>query len=366
MITPKEVKELISSIIKADQFNLNICLEGQQGIGKTSVLKQLAEELGFHYSAIYGAQVAPEDLIGLPKNIEKDGKYITIFSEPVLLPKHEKTIFVLEEINRAPIEVQQAVLQLLTDKQVSGHKLPDKTLVCVSINPTEGGVYMTQELDSVFRNRMLNLKVVPNKDEFVEFIKDRWDSRIINFIDSMTIEESRVWFAKKPEPNDIGKALPSPRTWEMVNQILKVEGMPIDLVKETISSAIGDDAMKAFVSRQDINAKLSVSPEDMLKSYTKVKAKVEALNDSEMTSFINQLKHKINDKKSLTDKEFNNFGQFVKYLFNRPTMFALVNETDTSDTTFIEYRVVYSKLYEEYEGGIIKEKEGEVLLQASI
>lgn len=248
-----EIKNVVKAMINNNLTDINLCLEGHQGIGKTQVLKQVAEECGWNYVAIYCAQTSTEDLLGMPKQIDLgNNEYETTYAKPVLFPKKENTIFVLEEINRAPLEVQQAVLQLLTDKKIGNHILPKNTLICCCINPTNS-IYQTQELDSVFLNRMVKLNVETSTREFIEYAKTKnAHPDIIRFINSLNSEETFIYFTRVPDEQSIGEPLPSPRAWMLANSILQLERTISEPeLYSMMSGALGKTCALKFLGTKD-------------------------------------------------------------------------------------------------------------------
>lgn len=317
-----DVKKLLSSMIDSGVVDINLCLEGHQGIGKTQIIKQVAKEKGWHYCAIYCAQTSTEDLIGMPK-IVADGKggFVTEFAKPKLFPTEENTLFVLEEINRAPLEVQQSVLQLLTDKKLGNFVLPKNTIICACINPTEG-MYQTLELDSVFVNRLVKIQVSTSPKEFISYATaNKFDEDIINFIGSLNKKEASIYFAQVPDKDNIGKPIPSPRTWEIVNNILKMN-LPDASLLTMISGAIGQQAATKFLSTRR-QLKNLVKIDDLLNNFDSVKSKLDNLEDGEMYKLVNDLSEKlihINDIDEYTGvykDGVKSLGDFIVYLIDK-------------------------------------------------
>lgn len=312
-----EIKSVVKELCQ-NGCKVNLCLKGHQGIGKTQILQQVAKELGWDYKAIYCAQTSTEDLIGMPKIVE-DGKggWSTEFAKPTLFPDKENTIFVLEEINRAPLEVQQSVLQLLTDKKIGNFVLPKNTLICACINPTDS-FYMTQELDSVFVNRMITIDVETNIDEFCKYAEEKGvNTDIINFIGSLNSSQAAIHFTPKPSENTIGKPMASPRTWMIANDILKLD-LSDNVLAQMLSGAVGKETATFFLSTRNKLDKL-LNVDAIIKNFDKVKSKLEKQSDGTLLKTVNDFAEVLNNKdkaKEYTDDEINNMGRFIEYLYN--------------------------------------------------
>ena len=346
----------IKNVVKQTALNgckVNLCLKGHQGIGKTQILQQVAKELGWDYKAIYCAQTSTEDLIGMPKIVEKDdGSFVTEFAKPTLFPEKEGTIFVLEEINRAPLEVQQSVLQLLTDKKLGNFILPRNTLICACINPTDS-VYMTQELDSVFVNRMVTIDVETNTEEFCNYARERGDVNedIINFIGSLNSSQVAVHFTQKPNENTIGKAMPSPRTWMIANEILKLE-LSDNALAQMLNGAIGKDTASLFLTTRKKLDKL-VTIDAIIKDFDKAEVKLRKQNDGTMLKTVNDFIDVLNNGDNVVDYddgEIVNMGKFLEYLYdNHKALASMIYQklTNLSKDSLIQK---ISKLYKTSNG----------------
>ncbi|WP_413854606.1 AAA family ATPase [Candidatus Ruminimicrobium bovinum] len=250
-----DTKALIKKLLNApEKERFVLCLKGHQGIGKTQAIQQVAEENGWNYKALYGAQTQVEDLMGIPYLKENnaikennEGEKISKFAKPILFPDKPKTIFVLEEINRAPLDVQQAILQLLTENKFAGRELPQDTVIIVSINPSDvNSGYNVEKLDSVFINRICMIDVEPELKEWLDYANDKnFNKRIRAFLSN---PKNNWFFWEKPNYENIGQSLPSPRTWEIVSKILKIENEKITFLDNLLKGVIGQEATIEFLN----------------------------------------------------------------------------------------------------------------------
>ena len=74
---------------------------------------------------------------------------------------------------------------------------------------------------------------------------------IIKFLKSLSKEESKEHFDKKPTEKTIGKPIPSPRSWEIVDNILKMGIKDETILYTMIAGAIGKETATKFCTFRD-------------------------------------------------------------------------------------------------------------------
>ena len=74
---------------------------------------------------------------------------------------------------------------------------------------------------------------------------------IIKFLQSLSKEEAKEHFDKKPTEQTIGKPIPSPRSWEIVDNILKMGIKDETVLYNLIAGAIGKDTATKFCTFKD-------------------------------------------------------------------------------------------------------------------
>ena len=131
-----------------------VLLEGPTGIGKSEVVRRVADKLGVATVVLDLSLLEPPDLVGLP--IIADGR--TTYAPPRVLPQGGAGILMLEELNRAERYIQQPALQLLTARRLHEYELPPGWVCFAAINP-ETSDYQVTPLDRALRARFLTLQV---------------------------------------------------------------------------------------------------------------------------------------------------------------------------------------------------------------
>ena len=96
---------------------------GAPGIGKSSIVRHIAEAKNLPVVDLRASLLDPTDLRGIPMIQNKT----SVWCPPSFLPKtsDKPGILFLDEINAAPPLVQAALYQLILDRRVGEYVLPD-------------------------------------------------------------------------------------------------------------------------------------------------------------------------------------------------------------------------------------------------
>src|SRR5512141_2197051 len=98
---------------------------GPPGIGKSSIVKQFAEQVGLPCVSLLGSQLAPEDIIGVPQIVGGTSR----FCPPSLIAREEAYCLFLDELNACTHEVQKAFYSLIQDRRIGEYQLPPGSVV---------------------------------------------------------------------------------------------------------------------------------------------------------------------------------------------------------------------------------------------
>jgi len=166
--------EIVDDTLTALIAGGHVLLEGVPGLGKTLLVRTLAEALHLKFQRIqFTPDLMPADLIGTNVVLETpDGRKKFEFQQgPVFA-----NILLADEINRATPKTQSALLEAMQEHSVTiagnTHKLPEPFFVMATQNPLEmEGTYPLPEaqLDRFFCKLLVQF---PNSAE-IETILDR-------------------------------------------------------------------------------------------------------------------------------------------------------------------------------------------------
>lgn len=236
--SPRKVKEYVNDCIYA---GLVPYVHSSPGMGKSSIMAQIAKAEGLHLIDHRLSTSAPEDLSGLPRFNERGRAEFSPFEDlfPIVgdaVPEDKNGFMLfLDEFPAASKSVQAAAFKLVLDKMVGQKKLHELLVI------TAAGNLMTDRsivnpISTAMQSRVVHIEMEINYDEwlFDVALKEDYDPRIVAFLSQ---NNSRLMDFK---PDHHEKTFCCPRTWEFMNKLIKgkdVSDEKTALYAGTITSA---------------------------------------------------------------------------------------------------------------------------------
>lgn len=217
-------------------------LWGPPGIGKSSVVKSVALAADLPVIDLRASLLDPTDLRGIPTI--QNGE--AVWCPPSFLPRatDRPGILFLDEINAAPPLVQASLYQLVLDRQIGEYRLPiGWSIVAAGNRQTDRAVVF--RLSSALANRFIHLDFESDVDDWRTWaIAAGINPLVVGFI------------ATRPEllsgiPGD-AVAYPTPRSWEMISDVVRAHSDDIDSCWDVIPGIVGEAAaieFQGYVSR---------------------------------------------------------------------------------------------------------------------
>lgn len=140
------------------QLKYNVLFAGRPGVGKTSIIYEAAKRKGLKVKYFSAPTMDPwVDLVGVPKNVMVDVNGKQIETLDLIPPKdfvvNKYDMIFIDEFNRAPPKVTNALMELMQFKTINGRPL-DISMVWAAINPfTEEGDFHVEQLDPAVEDR---------------------------------------------------------------------------------------------------------------------------------------------------------------------------------------------------------------------
>jgi len=129
---------LIKLLVTAFRNRLKVLIKGAPGIGKTEIVGQACAIVGAGLVIMHPAVSDPVDFKGLPAAITQDQKTFAEFLPygqlRKLIEATSLTICFIDDIGQAPHAVQAALMQLIQQREIDGHKISDHVVFCGATN----------------------------------------------------------------------------------------------------------------------------------------------------------------------------------------------------------------------------------------
>lgn len=230
-----------------EQFprNRSVMLVAKHGVGKSSVVKAVADSNNWGFYDVRLSQCEVGDIKGLPY-LDKD-KMRTTFLKPAWWPRGEvkEGILFFDELNRASKDVLQAVFEICLDRRLDGEALPDGWRVVAAINGDED--YDVVDLDPALLDRWFIINFEPTDKEWMDWARKsgihdsilEFVSRFPEFLDPPTGGKMEA-----------GKVYPSRRSWDAFNQSCQAldlfEGRDEGLLTMVCKGWLGDGVSVSY------------------------------------------------------------------------------------------------------------------------
>jgi len=260
------------SILKAAMAaDIPVMMWGAPGIGKSSIIRVIAQESRIPCEVVVGSVREPSDFAGLPVVRDNTGDVPDV---PLAPPDWAKRLYdaghgilFLDEITTAPPAVQAAMLRVVLDRNVGSLQLPQKVRIIAAGNPSDEAAD-GWDLAPPLANRFLHLEIAADANTFIDGMTLGWESTVrtssltspeasdFSKAKSMVsgfISKRRELLHQLPKTESIsGKAWPSPRTWEMVSKIVPYMNDKYSLYL-AVSGLVGEGAAVEFLSWAENN-----------------------------------------------------------------------------------------------------------------
>lgn len=272
-LTAEGVRGFIEQVVTADANRTGdrtpICIWGVHGIGKTALVEDVAQKLGWKFAYAAPAQFEEMgDLHGLPV-IDGD---TTRFAPPDWVPTADGPgILLLDDFNRADDRILRGIMQLLQRGELVSWSLPANWHVVVTANP-EGSDYSVTPLDDAMLTRMLHVSM-----EFEHKVWARWAVEA-------GIDERGIAFVLT-YPEMVSGARTTPRSLtQFFEQIRSIDDLRAnwDHVHALALSALDPESATAFMSFVNDGLHELVDPEEILDGdWEETSAKIDELATDE-------------------------------------------------------------------------------------
>lgn len=219
-LTPPELTELLITL-PADRTPF---IWGPPGIGKSAIVGEAAALLDLPCVTLLGTQIAPEDLIGVPRvralahgsdpASANEDRFVTEFCPPRAVLRSEPFLLFIDELNSAVPDVQKAFYSLILDRRLGDYHLPVGSRVVGAGNRVEDRA-LVRPMATALANRMIHVALTADPEAFLA-----WGAQ--NGVHPLVLAFIRARPDRLFElpPSDATPAYPTPRAWHMLSDAI--------------------------------------------------------------------------------------------------------------------------------------------------
>lgn len=258
--TPSQLHDALVPLIKA---KLPVLVTGQPGQGKTDIIMQVCEELGYDLQITHPVVDEPIDYKGFPFPYTDDkgvprAAFIPFGEMEKMLTAEKPLVSFADDAGHAPKAVQAAYMQWILNRAINGQKMSDQVTFVAATNRKEDKAGVQGFLEPLKDRFVTIMELISSLEDWIGWaIKNKLPYEIISYV-RYTPAILDEW---QPRP-DFTRT-PTPRGIYGVARMLKA-GIPENLRLKMIAGAIGKERAVGFVSFLDIYENL-VDPDEVIK-----------------------------------------------------------------------------------------------------
>jgi len=159
-VTPGQLSRLLLNVA----LFRTVFVWGPPGIGKSALVEGFARDVGLDCVSLLGSQLAPEDLIGVPRI---DGE-VSVFCPPRAIARAAPYVLFIDELNACTFDVQKAFYSLIQERRLGEYRLPPGSIVVGAGNRAQDQA-IVKPMSSALINRMMHVELRPSASEWLRW-----------------------------------------------------------------------------------------------------------------------------------------------------------------------------------------------------
>lgn len=253
-VTGGELEKLLKTQLKALAADTGLAkalpplmVWGAPGLGKSSILREVARELGVGFIDVRLAQREPVDIRGLPVPGPDGVKWLVASEWP--RDPDSRGVILFDEITAADRSLQVAAYEFILDRRLGElYKVPDGWYICAAGNRTEDRAVSTT-MSSALANRFLHVEMQEDVESWIAWARTHdIHPSVTGFI------RYRPGCLFRQEGENLERGWPTPRAWERVSRMLGLFGAgDSPLLRKAVYGLVGNRAGVEFMEFHKIN-----------------------------------------------------------------------------------------------------------------
>ena len=296
-----EAKRLLKEL---SHLKIPILLVGPSGVGKTTLVHELAQEMAFECLDIRLSRELPEHLGGIPIPDEKSKTFKKCLYERLKRVFETRTFLFFDEFNRSHIWQRNSVMSLFYERRLDEYNLHDDSLLVLAINYGEN--YQVEDIDFAILARCAVINIEPDVSSFIEFINEKYPD-----VSHFVLPKIEEIFEKVHKENVEILPARTTRNLEFALMVLRhsyQNRLPYDFTKKLLLTVVPPDIAEMIMLNINYELILKILSGDWKKDKT-----VQKITDEEIIPIISYLRF----KKYKNEIEMTNVLEFLYNYYDK-------------------------------------------------
>lgn len=242
--------ECIDQVIMCMHTRLTPMIWGSPAIGKSSIVRQIAQRFKLWLIDVRLSQYDPTDLHGFPKIDGRRSTYLPMDTFPLEddpIPEgYNGFLIFFDEFSSAVRMTAAAAYKVVLDKYIGNRKLhPKAIIVCAGNMMTDGAI--VNQAGTAMQSRLIHLELMVDWKEWsIWASSEKLSHRVISYINHRPAK----LYQFNPTHND--KTFASPRTWEFASRIDLYPKLTMHQKLPALAGAVSEGVAREFVTYCDV------------------------------------------------------------------------------------------------------------------
>lgn len=243
------LKDSEGNYVMKEVNRLPFYLEGEPGIGKTEIVRQIATELNIGYVSFSLVHHTRNSLLGLPviKELESGDKY-TCYTMSEIIAKvlesveagHKEGVLLLDEFPCMSESIMPTMLAFLQTKNIGQHHLPEGWVIVLCGNPTKYNK-SSRVFDAAIIDRLRKLDIQFEAKAFMDYgMEIHLHQSILEFLN---MSSNQIYLYEKKEEDT---ELVTCRGWENLSHML--------YSYEALGQSVDAQDIKQYIKSEKVSA----------------------------------------------------------------------------------------------------------------
>ena len=236
-IKPSQLSEVLKVMVPA---GLPILVKGAPGVGKSDIISQSVQSLGYDIIIEHPAVSDPTDYKGMPYVGNGHAEFLPFGSLRKIINATKPTVYVMDDVGQAANSVQAALMQLILARRVNGNRVADCVTFLAATNRHSDRAGVSGLLEPVKSRFAAIFELITDLEDWTKWaLQANLPAELIAFI------RFRPNFLHNFTPTNEIKNSPCPRTIANAGKLMAA-GIPPSIEYQTFAGAAGEEFAAEF------------------------------------------------------------------------------------------------------------------------